>query len=320
MLEKSHYFPGQESREEIILFLRRHWVAYFKWIIILALLIIVPSVLFIFGLSSGDLVINESNDFFFLIIITIYILFILALFITTWIDYYLDVTIVTREHLVNIKQNELFSRSVAEQSLLRVQDVSSKKVGFFQTYFNFGTVLVETAGEMPNFTMHNIEDPNLVARTIMNIQEELLQRHELEGTLGEELGMETLGRRPKSQTNNTDEVAKSPLELIDIVDKETAQKEFNVNKKQQIVDMEKLFEDKGEDNVITVQDREETRKKNKPVDVSDVVKIDTTSAPEPEHSSSKNTSSKINTAQKSEDKKASQKTEGELKEGEEIKL
>ena len=314
MLEKTHYYPGQKTSEEIILFLRRHWIAYAKWIAILALLIMVPSIILVIGLQTQYINFNSGNNVFYLIIITIYILFLLALFITTWIDYYLDVTIVTREHLINIKQNELFSRSVAEQSLLRVQDVSSKKTGFFQTYFNFGTVLVETAGEQPNFKMTNIEDPHVVASTVMRIHEELLQEHEEEGTVGEELGMETLGHRKQS---NNEYVEKPPLELIDI-DEATARKEFHIKDKKEKVNLEKLIEDKGENDVITIQKSNNIDKSVATSDIPEVVKIEKVVATDNGTSSIKE--NKFIKADDIIGKNNPLSEEGELKEGEDIKL
>lgn len=106
---------------------------------------------------------------------TMLILFMMTLSILVWLNYYLDVTFITSRHLVNIRQAGLFNRRVVEQPLARVQDVSSKMHGFFQTLFHFGTVYVETAGEAPNFVMKYISTPHRVANAIMKLHEEIVK-------------------------------------------------------------------------------------------------------------------------------------------------
>ncbi len=174
MLEKSSYYPGQQSKEEIVLFIRQHKFAYVKWAIILLSLLILPPIAFFLAVNNKIIELNSGNYDYFILIASAYLLFLLALFLTTWIEYYLNVAILTRTHLIHIRQSELFTRSVSEQSLLRVQDVSSTLKGFFSNLLKFGDVYVETAGEEPNFILTNVANPNAVAKVIMEIHEELV--------------------------------------------------------------------------------------------------------------------------------------------------
>lgn len=174
MLEKSSYYPGQQSKEEIVLFIRQHKFAYVKWSIILLSLLILPPLAFFVAVDIGIIELNNDNYDYFILLASAYLLFLMALFLTTWIEYYLNVAILTRTHLIHIRQNELFTRSVSEQSLLRVQDVSSTIKGFFSNLLKFGNVYVETAGEEPNFILTNVANPNAVAKVIMEIHEELV--------------------------------------------------------------------------------------------------------------------------------------------------
>lgn len=192
MLEKSTYYPGQKSKEEVIMFIRRHKIAYVKWVFILFVMFLVPAVFLPILISNGSVVFTDSNKYWYLIVSSAYAMTILAVFLTSWIDFYLDVTIITKEHLINIRQDDLFTRSVAEQSLLRVQDVSARMEGFWQTFFRFGTVYVETAGEQPNFRMVNIPNPHVVASTIMQIHEELIEEHELGEEITNGIGMDLI--------------------------------------------------------------------------------------------------------------------------------
>ncbi len=246
MLEKSNYYPGQKSNEEIILFIRRHIAAYLKWIIIIFFMISIPLFIFIYMSIQGRFVVTEANKLFFIISISAYSLLIMAIFITTWIDWYLDVTIVTKEHLINIKQDELFSRSVAEQSLLRVQDVSSRMKGVLQTFFRFGTVYVETAGEQPNFRMIDIPKPHQVASMIMEIHEELIEEHELGEEITEGIGMDKV--RPIK-----DKIPKIDEQI------ERVKKEHGATDKDDII----VLRPNGEEKIITIKQPQKTPKKQK---------------------------------------------------------
>lgn len=175
MFNKGNYFPGQSRDEKIILFIHRHWMSFLPWMFFIFLMIIIPVILIsIFSIQNSSLFSGPDNEYL-IIGVGAYALIVLAVFLTSWVDYYLDVTIVTPEHLVDIHQTGLFNRKISEQSLLRVQDVSAKIRGVLQTFFRYGTVFVETAGEAPNFEMHNIPNPNSVANIILKLHEEMVE-------------------------------------------------------------------------------------------------------------------------------------------------
>ncbi|MDO8336088.1 MAG: PH domain-containing protein, partial [Candidatus Saccharibacteria bacterium] len=100
-----------------------------------------------------------------------YLLFVNAIFLTVWIEQYLDVCIITTDRLVHIRQIGLFNRRVAELSMTRVQDVSAQMRGYLQSILQFGTVVVETAGGAPDFVIRNVSKPHVVANTILMIHD-----------------------------------------------------------------------------------------------------------------------------------------------------
>ncbi len=178
MLPHGHYYPNQTGHPEpVIMFVRRHWVTFVSWAILIFLMALAPILVRVFVLSNINLA-TESSTVRTLLIAggSSYYLFTLAVFLAAWIDYYLDVTIVTEHRLVDIHQNGLFNHRVSEQSLLRVQDVTVRMQGPYQTFFQYGTVYVETAGEAPNFTMRNLPKPMHVANTIVELHNELIDQ------------------------------------------------------------------------------------------------------------------------------------------------
>lgn len=173
-MQKPKTFPGQGRDEEIHLFLRRFWLSFLPTILIIFVMLLIPIFIFLglraFGISLGDFK-NVA-----ILGTSCYLLFVLAFFISSFIDYYLDVCIVTNQRIVDIEQHGLFNRVISEQDLIRVQDVTAKKQGVFQTFFDFGNVFIQTAGEAPNFEFMAISKPNEVTQTILKLQHDILAK------------------------------------------------------------------------------------------------------------------------------------------------
>ena len=176
MLSPGHYYPEQgAAAEPVVLFVRRHWFAFVGWSIVLIVMSLIPvgivsAITSTIGLSSLSLTVRTLLVFGS----SMYLLMTLAIFLVAWIDFYLDTTIVTEKRLVDVHQNGLFNHRVSEQSLLKVQDVTVRVLGPWQTFFQYGTVYVETAGEAPNFEMDNLPHPHHVANTITELHNRLL--------------------------------------------------------------------------------------------------------------------------------------------------
>ena len=178
MLAPGHYYPEQTKMSEpVVLFVRRHWAAFAVWAAIIFIMCCAPVVLLVIASNSMSLLdLSTVSQKLVICCISAYYLFVLAVFLAAWIDYYLDTTVITERRLVDIHQNGLFNHRISEQSLLRVQDVSVRVQGPFQTFFRFGTVYVETAGEAPNFIMYNLPNPNQVANTIVELHNRLIEQ------------------------------------------------------------------------------------------------------------------------------------------------
>jgi len=101
--------------------------------------------------------------------ISAWYLFAAVLFFTNFIDFFLDVWIVTNERLLDIQQKGLFHRIINEARLYRVQNVRIEIKGMLQSIFHFGNVVIETAGETGQLVFRNIPHPDVVARRVMEL-------------------------------------------------------------------------------------------------------------------------------------------------------
>lgn len=185
MLTREQYFPGQAQEEQVALFIRRHYMAFAPWIVVFLFFFFILNLGFLTLWNAAPAVTPGSNTarLVLTLLASMSYLSLLFFFLRAWMSFYLDVTIVTERRLIDIEQEGIFRRQIAEQSLVRVQDVSSRQHGFFQHFLNYGTLFIETAGEQPNFELHNIPRPNDVAKTIINLHDRLLERGPRQGQI-----------------------------------------------------------------------------------------------------------------------------------------
>lgn len=164
----STLFPGQEPNEQIIRLMRRHWLVLFKIIFLYFILILLPLVvknlISYTNLSNSSITITTLGLF-----LSLYYFFTLTMFFRAWLDYYLDIWIITSERVVNIEQKGLFARKISAFRLYRIQDVTAEVKGILPTFFHYGNVQVQTAGAEQNFIFKQISDPYTVTKTLIKL-------------------------------------------------------------------------------------------------------------------------------------------------------
>lgn len=166
---KNAHFEGQEENEKIFRILHRHWfnilVQFIPGMVCVFLLImaagIVPSMF-------PDFWRNSYTIFWFFETLMYMVLWVWSALI--FVDYYLDVWVITDRRVVNVEQKGLFLRQVSELRYQKIQDVTTEVEGFFPTLLDFGEVFVQTAGEKARFLFHNIPRPYEIKALIMDLQ------------------------------------------------------------------------------------------------------------------------------------------------------
>jgi membrane protein YdbS with pleckstrin-like domain len=170
--------PNQEPGEKIIRILRRDIFILFKKVIFAFILFVLPFVFLALMIAIyPELMSGEISSVLILLAVSAYYLFAWLFFFFMFIDYYLDVSIITNERIIDIDQNGFFSRTIAEQRLERVQDVTSEVKGVMPTVFRYGDVFVQTASETQRFDFREIPEPDAVRDMIIKLVEESKCRH-----------------------------------------------------------------------------------------------------------------------------------------------
>jgi uncharacterized membrane protein YdbT with pleckstrin-like domain len=167
MILDSLLHPQSEKR---VLTLRRHWIVPAQ-IMVAALVLIVAlfSLWFFFADFMSQLTDSNAGRAFLIISHSIYIFSVLLFIAYAFIDYWLDVWIVTTSRILFIEQKGLFHRVISELELIRVQDITSSTKGAFATLFRYGAISVQTASEIPRFIFRYLPNPDLVREQIMKL-------------------------------------------------------------------------------------------------------------------------------------------------------
>lgn len=160
------------NNEKILIMLRRHWIILYVKIVAIIILTAIPFIFypFIRGLLPWLTEYPRQNIVFLAAII--YYMFLWLYFFKIWIDYYLDVWIITNQRIMDIEQNGLFSREMSEFSVHRVQDVTVEVTGVIATLFQYGDVHIQTAGEARQFIFKDVPNPYKVKDVILKLQYE----------------------------------------------------------------------------------------------------------------------------------------------------
>lgn len=171
-----------DKEEQLLAEIRKHPVGEFfiffigsVFIIILSIIFfIMPSVLDGEGLSTVG--VNQSTVA--LIAAMLGLLIVGGTIVVTIIRAYLyksNVMLVTSEKVAQVLNPTLFKRKISQLSIGDVQDVTIKQDGFLPRFFNYGTIVIETAGEQENYTYSFAPDPYGKSKIIVGAHEENLK-------------------------------------------------------------------------------------------------------------------------------------------------
>ncbi|OGM96247.1 MAG: hypothetical protein A3B86_03845 [Candidatus Yanofskybacteria bacterium RIFCSPHIGHO2_02_FULL_38_22b] len=162
-----------DPNEQIIKKVRRHkFVLVFNSLFVL-FFVLIPPVFYKFVQSNITL---SGNDLaLFLVIYFAILLFVWVGFFKRWTDYYLDVLVITDKRVIDIEQKGFFHRDVATIGLDKIQDVSVNVSGILATFLDFGTLKIQSAGEVTEFVIRDIPEPNKIKAEIYDLHNKRLE-------------------------------------------------------------------------------------------------------------------------------------------------
>lgn len=97
------------------------------------------------------------------------ILFGLFYGLRTLIIWYYNAFIITNQRIIDIDQRGFFERVVSEASYEKVQDVSYRIKGVWQTFLHYGAVRIQTAGASVELEIRNVKNPEKIQELISEL-------------------------------------------------------------------------------------------------------------------------------------------------------
>jgi membrane protein YdbS with pleckstrin-like domain len=159
--------------ENIASVVRRHPVTFLKTILGFLLLLATPIILYwFFNQLFPTLLNNPIVRPLTILAIGIYLLSVVMFFYSFFVDFYLDELIITNDRLIDMEQNGLLARTIAEADLYLIQDVTSEVKGFFSSLFNYGRVAIQTAGAVPKFIVVDVPNPHGLRQLLLDLASE----------------------------------------------------------------------------------------------------------------------------------------------------
>jgi len=169
-LKKLIHQKGYEKIERVM---RRDKIILLANLFFYFILFLIPVVLyFIFQSYLQDILIHNIWRPVLIIVTSIYYFSTWIFFFAAFLDYYLDTWIITNDRLLNVEQEGVFARTMAELDLYKIQDATSDSRGILPYLFGYGNVHIQTAGQAKKFELEQVPTPHEVRKLIMDLAEE----------------------------------------------------------------------------------------------------------------------------------------------------
>ncbi len=162
--------------EQVILMARRHWffvtIAMLKPIILAILPWLVAFALVFFNLSPAN---EQTATLLFWYFAWLFWFICFCWGVLIWLDWYLDLWILTNQKIIDIQQMGLFKRLVMTYVIDNIQGVAVKTGGPLSTFFKYGNAEVKIAGQANAVVFREIPNAALVQDKILQAHQEYLK-------------------------------------------------------------------------------------------------------------------------------------------------
>jgi uncharacterized membrane protein YdbT with pleckstrin-like domain len=161
-----------EHGEIMVEKIRKHWVIYVEDFLVHLIGCLIFSVsAFYLSWKGSFSFIDTTEKAYGSMILLMFVLIFWTSYFFAWTKNYFDVWYVTDKHIIAIDQKQILEREEAYMELARIQDVSFEKSGLLQTFFGYGSLKVQSAGEEQEFIIKDVYDVEGVAHRILELRD-----------------------------------------------------------------------------------------------------------------------------------------------------
>jgi len=160
-------FETYEPTEKIILLVRSHPFTQIFWIINVFVLL-----LFLFIVDSIIFAYFNYMQVFFLNIFAV--VFILSYIWFNFLNWFFNVGIITNKRVIDIDFLNVLYKEITVAQHGNIQDITIKSGGYFEAFFDYGTIFIQTAGTEANIEFINVPMP---AQIVQILNKLLAKKH-----------------------------------------------------------------------------------------------------------------------------------------------
>ncbi|MFH1366601.1 MAG: PH domain-containing protein [Patescibacteria group bacterium] len=160
-MDNSYYSKNLNEGEEMIETVRCHPIIMIGPLIAAGLFVILDFFFLVLLFSQGW----WGAALFFAVLMVV-----LTLGFRTWVIWSRNVFIITNRRVIDVDQHGFFSKTVSECNYEKIQDVSYTIKGVIATIFKFGSINIQTAGNVANLELNFLKNPARVQEMITDQQ------------------------------------------------------------------------------------------------------------------------------------------------------
>lgn len=168
---KNVSFATQNRGEQVFMLLRRHWWSNVNWILSESLAAAFPVFIYIVVAALGFNLIELMGWRIFVIVILTYYSLIITNTVRHLADWYYNLYLVTNQRVIDFDFHPFTSSGASESTLVSIQDVKQKSIGFWPSIFNYGDIEIFSAADRNVITFNQVPNPTLVRDKILDLAE-----------------------------------------------------------------------------------------------------------------------------------------------------
>ena len=149
-----------KPEERVLLILRAHPITNTGWLLMGLGLFMLPLV---FGNYLTSLGLSPNQELF---MIVFWYAFVLSYLLGRFYLWYFNIGVVTNRKIIDVDANNLLNTITTATIVPNVEEVEKKSLGIMSSFFNYGDVHIETAGEFPSIEFLKIPHPSEVVKII----------------------------------------------------------------------------------------------------------------------------------------------------------
>lgn len=164
------HFVRQKSYEKVEYVLRRHWVTFLSVVFSFLTMLLLPIAVY-YGIQYlfPDLLEGPIITPLLILFGSGFFLYSLLFFYIQFIDYYLDLWIITNDRIIDTEQKGLFAKTITELELFQIQDVTTNTNGILATIFKYGDLVIATASNTSTIIFHDIPNPDFIRQELVRL-------------------------------------------------------------------------------------------------------------------------------------------------------